>query len=185
MVKNTVLPGEFLSTEEEFEPGKNAFAENGEILADSIGNKVEDGKQKIVLVEKAKDVSSVKVNDLVIGEVIRVRDNSVSLSICPEPAAEGRVVLLHTRVSLPIRLVSRDYIKNLKGMFKIGDLVKAKIFKILPYGTDVKTSEPELGVIRAFCSNCRQPLHLFSSQLKCLSCGNTEQRKLSSEYSLK
>jgi exosome complex component CSL4 len=183
--RKAVLPGEALSTEEEFEPGKNTFVEGGEVLSDSLGVAVEDSRQKTVSVEKAVDVSPAQVNDIVIGEVMLVKENSVSLSICTGQGERGRKVLLRTSALLPIRLVSRDFVKNLRDMFRIGDLVKAKIASVSPFAVDVRTNEPELGVIRAFCSKCRQPLHLFGARLKCLGCGSTEQRKISRDYSLK
>jgi exosome complex component CSL4 len=185
LLKKNVLPGDFLSTEEEFEPGKNAFAENGEVRSDSIGKAAEDTRQKTVSVEKHMDILPARINDTVVGEVVLVKESSANLDILPEPDEHKRKVLLHSSASLPIRFVSRDYVKNIHDMFKIGDLVKAKIASVKPFGIDLKTNEPELGVIRAFCSRCRQPLHLFGAQLKCLACGSTEQRKLSREYSLK
>ena len=185
MAGKRVIPGDFLSTEEEFEPGRNAFAEAGEIFSNSVGTVQEDNRQKTVSVKADVDVSSIKPNDVVFGEVMLVKDNSVGLSIFTETSHGSRKVLVNTYASIPIRLVSRDYVKNLKDAFKIGDLVKAKVFSVKPFGTDVKTNEPELGVVKAFCSKCRKPLHLFGRQLKCLSCGSSERRKISSDYLLK
>ena len=185
MKKKTVLPGEFLSTEEEFEAGKNAFPDNGEILAAAIGEVVEDSKQKTVSVQGQKNVSSIRPGDLVLGVVQTVRDNSVTLSIIPQPIEGGRKILAHTRASLPVRMVSRDYVERLKDEFKIGDFVRAKVAKVEVAGIDLRTDEPDLGVIKAFCSRCREPLHLFESQLKCLSCGSNEKRKISQDYTLK
>jgi len=185
LVDKNVLPGDFLSTEEEFEPGSNTFAENGSIFSNSVGKAVKDSKQKTILVKKPKDISVADVGDIVYGEVMLVKDNSVQLSIFTEPSEGNRKVLSRTIASLPIRLVSKDYVKNMRDMFKIGDLVKAKIVSVKPYGIDVRTNEMELGVIRAFCSCCRQPLHLFGRQLKCLRCGKGEQRKVSQDYALK
>lgn len=184
-VEKRVLPGDFISTEEEFEAGENAFAAQGSILSDSVGTVIENRGQKTIGVLKEKNVAAVKPNDLVFGSVVSVRENSVHLSIFSEPDENERKVLLRTFAYLPVRLVSRHYVKNLHELFKIGDLVKAKIAAVFSYGIDVRTNEPELGVIRAFCSRCRQPLHLFDFQLKCLSCGNAEKRKLSKDYSLK
>lgn len=180
-----VLPGEFISTEEEFEPGQNTFAENGSILSDSVGKVIENNRQKAVHVEKPRPVTPAKVSDIVYGEVMLVKDNSVSLSIFIDSESNERKVLSHTFASLPVRFVSREYVKDLYEMFKIGDLVKAKIASVNSYGIDVRTNEPELGVIRAFCSKCRQPLHLFGQNLKCLNCGSAERRKISNDYSLK
>tara|TARA_Y100000310_G_C20698559_1_gene827539 strand:- start:1266 stop:1823 length:558 start_codon:yes stop_codon:yes gene_type:complete len=185
LVKKRVIPGDFLSTEEEFEPGQNAFIEEGSIRSDSIGTVVENTEHRTISVEKTKNVIPIKKGDIVFGEVGLVRDSSVILYLSTVEADHTKKVLSVTRASLPIRMVSRDYVKHLKELFKIGDLVKAKIAFVAPYGIDVRTDEPELGVIRAFCAKCRKPLQLFGSQLKCLGCGDTGGRKFSTEYSLK
>ncbi len=185
MKKKTVLPGDFLSTEEEFEPGRNAFLDEGDIISDSVGKPVEDGKRKTVSVQSQKPLLVIRRDDIVLGRVETVRDNSVTLSIMPEPAGNGKKVLTHGRASLPIRMVSRDYVERLSDMFRIGDWIRAKVAKIEPAGIDLRTDEPGFGVIRAYCTKCRHPLHLFGSQLKCLVCGRTEERKISEDYSLK
>jgi exosome complex component CSL4 len=185
MKKKTVLPGDFLSTEEEFEPGRNAFLDEGDIVSDAIGEPVEDGQRKTVSVQAQKPLVVVRRDDIVLGKVETVRDNSITLSIMPEPVEKGKKVLTHGRASLPIRMVSRDFVEKLSDMFRIGDWIRAKVAKVEPAGIDLRTDEPGLGVIRAYCTKCRQPLQLFGSQLKCLSCGRTEGRKISDDYSLK
>ena len=186
MDKKTVLPGDFLSTEEEFEAGNHAFADDeGAIRADSIGVASEDKTNRTVSVTASKNVSQIKRGDIVKTKVALVKDGSAMLEIFPPKDNSNRTVLRQARASLPIRFVSKEYVERLKDMFKIGDIVKVKVEFVSPVGTDVRTNEPDLGVVKAFCSKCRKPLHLFETQLKCMSCGNTEIRKVSSDYLLK
>jgi exosome complex component CSL4 len=81
--------------------------------------------------------------------------------------------------------VDTGFVKVLSEKFKIGDIVKARVDEIYPFGLELSTADPSLGVVKAFCAKCRQPLHLFGAMLKCLSCGATERRKISSDYVLK
>jgi len=94
-------------------------------------------------------------------------------------------VINQRHAMLPIRNVSRQYVESLRDNFRIGDLIKAKIARAGPLGIDLTTAEPGLGVIKAFCTRCRHPLHLFGRTLKCLGCGHTERRKVSKDYLLK
>ena len=79
-----------------------------------------------------------------------------------------------------------SYVKTLTSLFKIGDIVKCRVAMVSRHTIELETrSSPELGVIKGFCSRCRKPLKLFDQFLKCGSCSNEEQRKLSTEYILK
>ncbi|MDD5148316.1 MAG: exosome complex RNA-binding protein Csl4 [Candidatus ainarchaeum sp.] len=176
------LPGEFLATEEEFSKGENTFEENGDIRADSTGLPSEDKKYKIISVSKQKNLVPLSAGSIVFGTVMLVRTNSVSIEMHPLNLKSERQVIGASYAMLPVRNVSREYVEDLKAQFKIGDIVKAKVAEAKPWGIDLRTNEKELGVIKAFCSRCRQPLQLSVTGLKCTSCGNSETRKLSSEY---
>jgi len=86
---------------------------------------------------------------------------------------------------LPIRNVSTRYVERLKDEFKIGDLIKAKVVKASSLGIDLATDDFSFGVVKAFCSKCRHPLQLFGQSLRCLNCGSSERRKVSSDYFVK
>ena len=183
--KKIALPGEFLSTEEEFVPGKNTFEDNGEIFSGSTGPVEEDSKTKEISVNPASEPVKIRPGSVVFGRVEVVKDNSVSIEMQNVYGMDKKVMASSFAV-LPVRNVSRDYVERLRDFFKVGDLVKARVSKILPGNNiDLETNSPEFGVVKAFCSRCRKPLHLFGSSLKCISCGNTEGRKISKDYLLK
>ncbi len=185
MQKKKVLPGDALSLEEEFEPGSNAFAEYGNIYSAVAGTVSADAKSKQISVQAEKQICVLRRGTVVYGTIGLVKENSASVSLLQSPEKDGREVISQSRAMLPVRDVSRDYVKNLKDEFKIGDLIKAKVSKTSSLGTDLSTAERDLGVIKAFCCRCRHPLHLFGRTLRCLNCGNSETRKLSSDYLLK
>ena len=185
MEKKKVLPGEAISTEEEFEPGKNAFLEDGNVYSTVSGEPEEDAKHKQISVNPRKELKTLQRDSIVFGRVDFVKDNSLTLTILQDPDKELRQVIPMSRAMLPVRNVSQDYVERLKDEFKIGDFVKARISKISQLGVDLTTSQRDLGVVKAFCSKCREPLHLFGETLKCMACGRTEKRKISSDYFLK
>ena len=176
------FPGEVVAVEEEFSKGENTFEENGEILADSMGEAKEDAKRKTISVLKQKKIVPISLGATVFGVVSLVRANSVSIEISSLNSKIERQALGGSYAMLPVRNVSRDYIEDLKQEFKIGDFVKAKVAEAKPWGTDLRTNEDNLGVVKAFCSKCRHPLQLSGRGLKCTNCGNSETRKISSEY---
>ncbi|MBN2067453.1 MAG: exosome complex RNA-binding protein Csl4 [Candidatus Diapherotrites archaeon] len=185
MEKKRVLPGEQLSTEEEFEPGPNTYADDGNVYSASLGTVSVDSRHKSIDVESDRKLNTLKPGTVVYGSVFLVKESSVIVSLRQCPDKEDRRVISQGNAMLPVRNVSRDYVKSLRDNFRIGDLVKAKVSRASPLGIDLSTVDNDLGVIKAFCSKCRKPLHLFGHSLRCLSCGSREQRKLSSEYLLK
>lgn len=183
--KNLALPGDFLSTEEEFVAGKNAFDSDGNIYSCSAGTIEADSKTKEISVKPAKEMHAVMPGSIVVGRVDFVKENAVNVEICNVAGGE-RLVISQSAACLPVRNVSREYVEKLRDCFRTGDLIKARVAKVLPGNNiDLETNYPEFGVIKAFCSRCRQPLHLFGPSLKCLRCGSTERRKISRDYLLK
>jgi len=183
MKKKVVLPGEFLSTEEEFAPGENAFDSEGGIFSGSVGFPEMDNKAKEISVRPAVSISVVKPGTVVFGRVSLVKDNSLLVELYPYSEDSRRQVVVPSMAMLPVRCVSQSYVERLKDCFKVGDIVRARVMKVTPDGLDLETNQPDLGVVKAFCSRCRKPLHLFGQNLRCLSCGSSEARKLSDKYS--
>ena len=70
-------------------------------------------------------------------------------------------------------------------MFRIGDIVKARVADVKPYGVELETKALDLGVIKAYGVKTRQPLMLINGSLRDPSTGETEERKVSSEYVLR
>jgi len=183
--KKLVFPGDFLAEEEEFEPGKNTFEDKGKIFSNSFGRAVFDSKEKTIQVLKKKPQEVLEKETIVIGRVVMVKSNMVSIELFSAEKNGEKRIISSAHAVLPIRNISREFVKKTSELFKIGDIVKAKVAVVTPYSVDLKTNEPELGAIKAFCSKCRNALVLFGNTLKCTSCGLTEHRKLSSDYLLK
>ena len=184
MVEKLVLPGEFLSTEEEFVPGKNAYECGGDVCSGSTGHVEINNKTKEISVNPIKQMQPLAVGSIVYGRVTLVKENSLTISLS-QPPEGGKQVIGQSSAMLPVRNVSRDYVESLRDCFKIGDIIKARVTKLTPQAIDVSTNEPDFGVVKAFCSRCREPLHIFDRSLRCLSCGSNEPRKTATGYLLR
>lgn len=185
MEKKVAVPGEFLILEEEFLGGKNTFTtDEGNIYSNSVGEIVFNENDRTVNV-KGKQATALKVPETVFAEVASVKDNRLLVHVIGLEDPSKRVVVSSRFATIRVADVSRAYVKSLRDAFKIGDLLKAKVSEVEAFGVNLRTNEPELGVVKAFCSKCRAPLQLFDKNLKCLKCGRTEARKVSKDYLLK
>jgi len=80
--------------------------------------------------------------------------------------------------SIPVHKIARQYVRSVRDCFRIGDIVRARVTLVVPFGVDVTTAEPGLGVVQAYCSRFRASMHLFGTHWKCTKCGSDEIRKL-------
>ncbi len=185
MDKKVVLPGEELSTAEEFEEGENTFQERDSIYSDSLGKAEFDAENYVVNVEKKKNVKLFHPGTKVYGKVTSIRKNSVRIKILEAYDGKEPRVFMKSHASIMISMISKDYVKDLRSCYRIGDIIAAEVEDVKPYGINLRTDKPELGVVRAYCAKCRAPMHLSNGKLMCTACGGIGTRKLSSEYSLK
>lgn len=185
-MKKKVVPGDFIAFEEEYLGGNNTFTDDsGNVFSEGIGEALFDNDSRTVNVNLMHPLKKLSVSSTVFAAVNIVKENVVLVRMVFSENKEEREIVAPTGAVIRVANVSRDYVKSLKEEFKIADLVKAKVCEITPFGIQLRTNEPQLGVVRAYCSKCRAPLHLFGGILKCLKCGNSEKRKISRDYILK
>ena len=190
MVKNEkdfVFPGTIFGTEQEYSAGKNASLDGkGNVIAVVAGTPEVNARSHSIEVKKpGKNAFPFEVGDIVIGRVSLVKENSAILELGSAERNGVEKKILRGNAAIMIRMADRMFVRKLSDKFRIGDIVRARIVTAAPFGIDCSTDARELGVLKAFCRKCRQPLHLFGMQLKCLSCGSVETRKISSDYLLK
>ena len=182
-----VFPGEFLTVEEEFMPGNNTFEdENGKIFSTKIGLAEFDEKsRKVSVKEKHALAKMLDKGSIVFARVSLIKESNVMVSIVSAEHNGEQRIIPFSNASIYIANASSEFVRNLSGMFRVGDIIKAKVLEVTKYSIELSTNEPELGVLKAFCSKCRQPMILFGATLKCINCANNENRKIASNYSLK
>src|SRR3989338_9202740 len=162
-----VVPGEILASELEFEKGKNVFVDDeSNLKAEILGASSFDNEEIKVSVKSLKAQERIRRNDFVLASVLIVKEKMV----------------IHGRAVLPVAEVSTDFIDDLKTQYKIGDVIRAKVVEVTPFQIKISTKDKDLGVIKSRCTKCKTHLNLFNNNLKCISCGSNEERKVSSEY---
>lgn len=183
LTEEIVVPGEFLTIEEEFSSGKNTFEdEEGNIYSTKVGLKEFDSKEREVSIKEINPMNDlIEVGAVIIGKVSLIKESFAIINIIEAKKDGKKVVSNFSSAKLMISKVSRMHIQCLRDELKTGDIIKAKVIAVTKYGVDITTSYLELGVIKAFCSNCRHVLGLFDKSLKCSKCGSIEKRKLSNE----
>lgn len=182
--KEMVYPGSFLSTEEEFVAGKNATEnENGVVSSTCVGVKEFDLKEREVNVkQKTKIVKPLEEGSIVIAVVRLVKQHAALVEmLSAEKNGETRKIL-GSFARIPVRNISEEFVENVKDMFRVGDLVKARVVELSPWGIDLETRDKDLGVVKAFCIKCRNPMKLLGRDLKCPVCGDSSPRKVSKDY---
>jgi len=180
MEEKNVLIGDYIGTIEEFVPGEGTYSEDGKIYAASIGKVVVDREKHVASVE-GKTLAQIKVGHMVFGEVFRISNNAVVVSISKIKGIKG---IVDIKAGIYVSNIADSYVERPEDMFGIGDIVKAKVIKIEQGLVDLST-RGDLGVVKAFCKRCRSELIKSTksyNKMECPSCGHIESRKISKDY---
>lgn len=183
--KEFVYPGVVLCNEEEFLAGKNAFSDdNGNVVSEAVGFVEFDfANHEAKVVSPKSSVNILRKGCTVIGVVSGVKSTNVLVQILK--VLDKGFVVHDSNGSIAIFNICDSFVKNIEDMFRIGDIVKAKVVAVTPYGVELDTKDDDCGVIKAFSISSRKPLHLIDGVLRDPATGSTEQRKISSEYFLR
>ncbi len=178
-----VIPGDFLATAEEFVPGDGAYEENGKIYSSCTGVVLVDVRTKHISVfSRTLGPPALKRDDVVVGRVEEVRDQSANVYIGVLRGREDRELPLPNTGSIHVSQVHTGYVEDMRRQFKPGDIVRARVMNARRAPVQLLTAGDDLGVIVATCSRCRALLEREDSKLRCSECGNVEFRKLASDY---
>lgn len=180
----SILPGEFLGTEEEFVAGDGTYVDDkGGIYAALPGDAI-ISKDKVVSVKSAVAVpKQLKKGDVVYARVEEIFEPVALLQVAPTATEEVRQNPTDGYSVIHASRVKPAYVEMVHDEFRIGDIVKASVEEIRNDGEIALTTKlPGLGVIKAYCSRCRAPLALRGGKLECGRCGSVEKRHLSKEY---
>jgi exosome complex component CSL4 len=182
MDNNFVLPGDVVGSAEEFEPGDCTYSKGGVIYATTAGLIEVDEKNRLAnVVPKSNAPPKLCQGDIVVGEVIDLKESLVIISLAFKKGYEDRPIS-DEEATIHISNVRNSYVKDLKQMFSVRDILKAKI--IDEKQMRLTTGDEDLGVIKAYCNRCLTGLSKKEGKLVCPSCGNKETRKMSSSYGL-
>jgi len=176
-----VLPGELVGTTEEFKPGAGTAVITGDIYSTATGNVLIDRKARVVQVKPNTITPNLlKVGNIIYGRITDVRDSGAMVEVAGIEGKENRAIVSSRPGDIHVSNVRDSYVKRLLDEFRPSDLIRAKVIEV--DRMRLTTAEDSLGVVKAYCSNCRGDLVLEGKKLKCPVCNMTETRKISTEY---
>lgn len=179
-----VLPGDSLGVTEEFVPSEGTYEDNGEIKSLIAGEVYLDNKnRKISIMPKTNPLLILKSGMIVFGQISEVRGQRALIKI-NNVKGSSRSLTNSFSGGIHISQADKGYVSKLTDEFRIGDLVEARVTKVIGVdNVDLTTSDRELGVIKAMCTKCRHFMKKSSkNEVICPNCGKKEKRKLSSNY---
>lgn len=176
-----VLPGELVGTTEEFKPGEGTTVSAGDIYSTATGNVLIDRKARVVSVRpRTLTPNILKVGDIVYGKITDVRESGAMVEVAGIEGKEEREIVNVRSGDIHVSNVRDSYVKRLSDEFRPYDIVRARVLDT--ERIRLTTAEDSLGVVKAYCSNCKGELVLEGKKLKCPVCNMTETRKISTEY---
>lgn len=173
-----VVPGDVLGYSEEFMPGDGAYEEDGNICSAVTGRVSIDMKERKLKVIPETDVPPVlKEGDIVIGRIFDIRPQIAIVNIDRIKGNE-RALPGSIRGGIHISQARKGYVSDLSKEFSAQDIVIAKVSNINRAPIQLSTIEPELGIIKAYCSFCNLPMTQKGDVLKCDDCRRSSRRKM-------
>ncbi|MHA1815728.1 MAG: exosome complex RNA-binding protein Csl4 [Candidatus Heimdallarchaeaceae archaeon] len=176
-----VFPGTRLAVTEEFIAGPGTYSTNEFIYSSVAGLVIIDlEKHEIIVMPKAKMRPIPKNNDIVLGKVVNVSRQVITVSVFSIRNQE--IYPTYTMV-IHISSVSHEYLETIDEAICLGDIIRAKIIdsKTIPLQGSLISSQ--LGVIQSNCSICGAKLNKIGrNKLKCSRCSNIENRKTAIDF---
>jgi len=172
-MSNSVLPGDRIAITEECGAGNNACDDGHIVRATVVGESEVDKKEHLVNVKNYKSTSIPEKGDVIIGTVEAVMGSMIA-------------VLINYINSKPVKsqveciCATRSLRK--KNVALVKDLVKLKIIGHLNGAIHATIQDPGLGVLFTKCRKCGMDVKPMRDIIKCIECGWTDDRKLSSDF---
>ena len=172
-MSNSVLPGDEIAIMEEYEAGNNACDDGHTVRATVIGQSEINKTERVVDVKNHKSISIPEKGDIIIGTVEAVMGSMIA-------------VLINYINSKPVKsqvecICATKSIRK-KNVALVKDLVKLKIIGHLNGAIHATMQDPELGVLFTKCRKCGMDVKPLRDIVKCVECGWTDDRKLSSDF---
>jgi len=178
-----VTPGTLLGTEEEYNAGQGTYTEGSRIFAAVLGT-LDDSDRNLRVIQGGSLVSP-PVGAIVIGRIEVIVEPIAVVSIHEISHADKmRYAITGENFILRAQNIKQGYVKNVRDEFRIGDIIRAKIVEIKNGEYQISTDGPDLGCVRAYCSNPRSrfPLVKTNMGLVCEYNDNKENRKTAADF---
>lgn len=180
MNEEMTMPGDQITTSEEYMPGLGTYEKDGMIFAAIIGMIEFNEADKTVQVKEVRRTRALKPGDIVLGEVGNVTNSLANISISGLENSDRLIASGETGV-IHISKVTESYTDDVRKEYRTGDLVRVKILQAVP-SLQLSSRDLELGVLKGRCGRCRTILTNNSGKLYCAECEKYEHRKLASDF---
>lgn len=173
-----VIPGEFLSIEEELASAHGTYTENGNVYSNVIGIRKDDNEKRTVSVQPATNLKLISKGDEITAIVQDIYESIALIQFTPVPGKQ-RIAYGNSYAYLRISELAGGYVEQFRDLVRIGDILKARIVDVKDMGIYITIKDPDLGVIKAYCSHCRHQLKMQDNSpfMTCPKCHNRERRK--------
>ncbi len=181
-----VVPGDRLSTEEEFLPAGNTFAESGNLYASLIGKPIVDSgkicvssKMNITKYGKGMLVTGVVVGDLKAVLFVDI-DEMVIDGIRYISIKDGKVLIPKPRDSMGG--MGRAPPKEMQRPAAMGDVILARIQFDDADSYSLSMHDSETGIVFTKCDRCGIPMTMSNGSVSCPSCEYRTRKRVSPLY---
>ena len=176
-----VLPGDVLCTYEEYIPSDWTYVDDGLIKADISGRVIIDEDEKTISITSINAPKHLEIGDYVIGHITEVKHNKALVTI-KKIKESNRDLVTGYKGFIHISKSTDGFVSSMQELFKIGDIIEAKVTNIINAEyVDLTTMPVDTGVIKAMCVECRQFMKFEENKLVC-ECGKVDARKISINY---
>ncbi len=176
MAEKIVLPGDYVGPGEVYEEGSKSYSKGDDIYSAVMGTIDEPN----ATINSREERPALKQGDIVYGTILMAMESFAIVTIYPEK--KGNVSpTTPDEGKIPVRAMSSGFTPSVRDALRIGDLIRAKVVKVEGDKAELTLVGPELGVIKAFCSQCRKPLDKTPKGLMCIN-GHKERRELANDY---
>ena len=176
MSDKILIPGEYVGPGEVYEESSSTHLEGDDIYASTVGVANEaEGK-----FNSKADMPPIKPGEIVYGTVLIVMDSFAIVLISP-PEKDGKIPTSPPEGKIPVRAMSSGFTPSTRDAIRVGDIIRAKVVKIEGEKAELTMVDPNLGVIKAFCSQCREPLEKTPKGLVCKN-DHREKREIANDY---
>jgi len=181
MASNFVIPGDVVGAAEEFIPGEGTYVRGEFLRATTTGVTEFDSKDRSAKVHPRTNAPvKLRNGDVVVGQITDLKDSLAILRLGFKRGCEERPIH-NTEALIHISRVMNSYVKDIRQVFGLRDIVKAKIIDDTPT-IGLSIVDDDLGVVKAYCGRCATPLRLDGKRLVCPECQQVESRKLSPDF---
>lgn len=178
---NFVIPGDVVGTAEEFLPGEGTYVKGEYLRSTTTGVTEVDSKERSAKVlPRTNAPVKLKNGDVVVGQITDLKESLAILRLAFKRGCEARPIH-NTEALIHISRVKSSYVKEIRQVLGLRDIVKAKVIDDTPT-IGLSIVDEELGVVKAYCTRCGTPLKLEEKKLVCPECQQIESRKLSTDY---